>query len=98
LVKRRRRGIRSPVRGSIASAGYKLTGLLSTHRGEAFTSSAARPEYLDGLKKRIARRGLAVNLTAIRFRPDAALAASCGRGSRARNSMKKSSRPISCFG
>src|SRR5687767_4328563 len=30
----------------IAAAGYKLTGLLSGHRGEAFTSSAATPEYL----------------------------------------------------
>jgi sugar phosphate isomerase/epimerase len=57
----------------MAAAGYKLTGLLSGHRGEAFTSSAATPEYLDGLKKRIAQRGLAVNLMAIRFRPDAAL-------------------------
>lgn len=57
----------------MAAAGYKLTGLLSGHRGEAFTSSAATPEYLDGLKKRIAQRGLAVNIMAIRFRPDAAL-------------------------
>jgi sugar phosphate isomerase/epimerase len=58
----------------IAAAGYKLTGLLSVHTGEAFTSSAATPEYLDGLKKRIAQRGLAVNMTVIRFKPDAALA------------------------
>ncbi|HWW00817.1 MAG TPA: sugar phosphate isomerase/epimerase [Candidatus Acidoferrum sp.] len=57
----------------IAAAGYKLTGLLSGRRGEAFTSSAATPEYLDGLKKRIAQRGLAVNMTAIRFRPEAGL-------------------------
>jgi sugar phosphate isomerase/epimerase len=57
----------------IAAAGYKLTGLLSTHRGEAFTSSTATPEYLDALKQRIARRGLAVNMTAIRFQPDAPL-------------------------
>ncbi|HTL16634.1 MAG TPA: sugar phosphate isomerase/epimerase [Patescibacteria group bacterium] len=58
----------------IAAAGYKVTGLLSGHRGEAFTSSQATPEYLDGLKKRISRRGLLVNMTAIRFRPEAALA------------------------
>jgi sugar phosphate isomerase/epimerase len=58
----------------IAAAGYKLTGLLSVHHGEQFTSSAATPEYLDGLKKRIAQRGLAVNMTAIRFRPEAPLA------------------------
>ena len=38
----------------IKAAGYKLTGLLSAHKGEAFTSSAATPEYLDGLKKRSA--------------------------------------------
>src|SRR5215469_3366938 len=55
----------------IAAAGYKLTGLLSSHRGEAFTSSKASPEYLDGLKKRIGQRGLAVNMTAIHFRPEA---------------------------
>ena len=58
----------------IAAAGYKLTGLLTGQKGEAFTSSAATPEYLDGLKKRIAQRGLAVNMTAIRFKPAAALA------------------------
>jgi len=57
----------------IAAAGYKLTGLLSGHRGEAFTSSKATPEYLDGLKKRIAQRGLTVNMTAIHFRPEAEL-------------------------
>ncbi|HZR17481.1 MAG TPA: sugar phosphate isomerase/epimerase [Verrucomicrobiae bacterium] len=58
----------------IAAAGYKVTGLLSGHRGEHFTSSAATPEYLDGLKKRITQRGLTVNMTAIRFRPEAELA------------------------
>jgi sugar phosphate isomerase/epimerase len=57
----------------IQTAGYKFTGLLSGQSGEAFTSSAATPEYLDGLKKRIALRGLAVNMTAIRFKPNAAL-------------------------
>ena len=58
----------------IQAAGYKLTGLLSGQRGEAFASSAATPEYLDALKKRIAQRWLAVNMTAIRFKPDGALA------------------------
>src|SRR5688572_32385402 len=57
----------------IKSAGYKLTGLLSGHRGEAFTSSAATPEYLESLKKRIAERDLFVNMTAIRFKPEAPL-------------------------
>src|SRR5688500_13701312 len=55
----------------IAAAGYKLTGLLSGQRGEAFTSFGATPEYLETLKKRIAQRGLAANMTAIRFRPEA---------------------------
>src|SRR6187549_3172945 len=58
----------------IAAAGYKLTGLLTGQKDEAFTSSAATPEYLDGLKKRVAQRGLSVNVTAIRFKPDAPLA------------------------
>jgi sugar phosphate isomerase/epimerase len=57
----------------MAAAGYKITGLLSSHRGEVFTASRATPEYLDGLKKRIGQRGLAVNVTAIHFQPDAAL-------------------------
>ena len=57
----------------IAAAGYKVTGLLSGQRGEAFTSSGATPEYLEALRKRIAQRGLVVNMTAIRFRPEAAL-------------------------
>ena len=59
----------------IAAAGYKLTGLLSGHRGEVFTASSATPGYLDSLKKRLSQRGLAVNVTAIHFRPDAALEA-----------------------
>jgi sugar phosphate isomerase/epimerase len=58
----------------IKEAGYKLTGLLSTHKGEVFTSAAATPEYLGALKKRIAQRGLSVNMTAIRLKPDVALA------------------------
>jgi sugar phosphate isomerase/epimerase len=58
---------------SIAAAGYTLTGLLSSHRGEVFTASSATPDYLDRLKRRIAQRGLAVNVTAIHFRPEDAL-------------------------
>lgn len=56
----------------IKEAGYKLTGLLSTHKGEAFTLSNATPEYLDGLRRRISQRGLGVNMTAIRLRPNEA--------------------------
>jgi len=58
----------------IAAAGYKLTGLLTGQRGEAFTSSAATPEYLDTLKKRIAQHGLSVNMTVVQFKPGAPLA------------------------
>ena len=58
----------------VKAAGYKLTGLLTGQRGEAFTASAATPEYLHGLKKRIAQRGLTANMTAIHFRPEATLA------------------------
>jgi sugar phosphate isomerase/epimerase len=57
----------------IAAAGYKLTGLLTDQRGEAFTSSDATPEYLDSLKKRITQRGLAVNMTVVHFGPGAPL-------------------------
>ena len=57
----------------IKAAGYKLTGLLTGQRGEAMTSANATPEYLDSLKKRSAQRGLAVNMTAIRFKQDGAL-------------------------
>jgi sugar phosphate isomerase/epimerase len=58
----------------IKTAGYKLTGFLTGQRGEAFTSSAATPDYLDRLKKRLTQRGLTANMTVIRFRPEAALA------------------------
>src|ERR1044072_8379433 len=58
----------------IKAAGYKVTGFLTDQRGEAFTSSAATPDYLESLKKRIAQRGLRANMTTIRFRPAAALA------------------------
>lgn len=52
----------------VAQAGYKTTGLLTGQGGEAFTSSAATPEYLANLKKRIVQRGLTVNMSVIRFR------------------------------
>jgi len=58
----------------IKVAGYNLTGLLTGQGGEVFTSSAATPQYLDALKKRIARRGLSVNMTVVRFKPGAPLA------------------------
>lgn len=57
----------------IAAAGYQLIGLISPQQGEAFTSSAATPEYLEGLKKRIMQRGQMANVAAIQFRPTAPL-------------------------
>ncbi len=59
----------------IAKAGYKITGFLTPQGGEAFTSSAATPEYLANLKKRIAQRGLTANMTTIRFKQDGPLEA-----------------------
>ena len=56
----------------IKAAGYSLTGLLTPHKGEDF-SSAATTEYLDSLKKRLAARGLTANMSAIRFKPAAPL-------------------------
>ena len=48
------------------AAGYATTGLLSRTRDEAFIGAAATPEYLDGLKKRIASSGLTANMGALR--------------------------------
>jgi len=53
----------------IKAAGYKLTGLLTRPgKDEPFIASDATPEYLANLKKRIAARGLAVNMGALRTR------------------------------
>lgn len=49
----------------IKAAGYKITGLLTPFKGEAFIGSAATPEYLDALKQKIAARGLKANMGAI---------------------------------
>jgi sugar phosphate isomerase/epimerase len=58
----------------IKAAGYGLTGLLTTTKDEPFTTSPATPEYLDALKKKIAARNLAVNMTALRLRTTLPLA------------------------
>ncbi len=42
--------------------------------GEPFIGSDATPEYLAGLKKRIAARGLAVNMGALRIKSELPLA------------------------
>ncbi len=63
-----RRGWRNAeTRDAIKAAGYRVTGLLSGHPGEAFTGVDATPAYLDALKQRIASRGLTVNMSTLRF-------------------------------
>src|SRR5690349_16255593 len=57
----------------IAAAGYRFIGLISPQQGEAFTSSVATPDYLEGLKRRIMQRELQAIVTAIQFRPTAQL-------------------------
>jgi sugar phosphate isomerase/epimerase len=52
----------------IKAAGYKVTGLLSRTRQEPFIGAEATPEYLDGLKKKLAARGLVANMGALRVR------------------------------
>src|SRR5664280_45906 len=54
----------------IKAAGYKLTGMLTRTAKEPFIGSDATPEYLAELKKRIAARGLAVNMGALRVKFD----------------------------
>jgi sugar phosphate isomerase/epimerase len=59
----------------IKAAGYKLTGLLTRPgQDEPLIGSDATPEYLAGLKQRIAARGLAVNMGALRIKSDLPLA------------------------
>ncbi len=59
----------------IKAAGYKWTGLLTAlpGEGEIFTGSAAKPEYLEALKKKIAARGLRANMCALRLKNTLAL-------------------------
>jgi len=52
----------------IRAAGYKSTGLLSRTREEPFIGPDATPEYLSGLKNRLAASGLKVNMGALRSR------------------------------
>jgi len=54
----------------IKAAGYKLTGLLTRIAKEPLAGSDATPEYLSQLKERIAARGLAVNMAALRTKDD----------------------------
>ncbi|MBL9188993.1 MAG: sugar phosphate isomerase/epimerase [Opitutaceae bacterium] len=58
----------------IKAAGYRTTGLLTPTKADPFTASAATPEYLAALKQKIAARGLAVNMTALRVKNGVPLA------------------------
>jgi sugar phosphate isomerase/epimerase len=58
----------------IKAAGYKLTGMLTRTAKEPFIGSDATPEYLADLKKKIAARGLAVNMGALRVKSNLPLA------------------------
>ncbi|MSU57716.1 MAG: sugar phosphate isomerase/epimerase [Pedosphaera sp.] len=58
----------------IKAAGYKLTGMLTRTAKEPLIGSDATPEYLAELKKKIAARGLKVNLGALRTKNDLPLA------------------------
>jgi sugar phosphate isomerase/epimerase len=55
------------------AAGYKITGLLSRSPKEPLAGADATPAYLEGLKKRIAARGLTVNMAALRTKNELAL-------------------------
>jgi sugar phosphate isomerase/epimerase len=54
----------------IKAAGYKIVGLLRRGPKEPLSAADATPEYLQMLKKRIADRGLTVNMTALRTKND----------------------------
>src|SRR5437588_5112838 len=58
----------------IKAAGYKITGLLSRTPKEPFTGADATPEYLAELKKKIAARGLTVNMAALRTKEELPIA------------------------
>jgi len=54
----------------IKAAGFKTTGLLTRTKEEPFIGADATPEYLVGLKSRIAASGLSANMGALRSRHD----------------------------
>ena len=53
---------------AIKTAGFNTTGLLTRTKEEPFIGADATPEYLEGLKKRIAASGLTANMGALRSR------------------------------
>src|SRR5437870_8639205 len=54
----------------IKAAGFKTMGLLTRTKEEPFIGADATPEYLAGLKSRIAASGLTANMGALRSRHD----------------------------
>jgi sugar phosphate isomerase/epimerase len=60
----------------IKAAGYQTTGLLTRTKDEPFIGADATPEYLAGLKQRIAANGLKANMGALRSRHDILLSES----------------------
>ena len=55
---------------AIRAAGYATTGLLTRTEAEPFIAADASPEYLDGLKRRLAASGLTANMAALHSRHD----------------------------
>lgn len=60
---------------SIKAAGYRLTGLLTPSKDNPLNGSGATPEYLAGVKQKLAARGLKANLGSLRVKTDGPLAA-----------------------
>ena len=58
----------------IKAAGYETTGLLTRTRDEPFIAAEATPEYLAGLKQRLAASGLKATMGALHSRHDIPLA------------------------
>lgn len=56
------------VLAEVKAAGYRTIGLLSRTKDEPFIGADATPEYLAGLKRRVAASGLEANMGALRFR------------------------------
>ncbi len=54
----------------VRDAGYKVTGLLSRTKEDPFIGSEATPEYLAGLKKKLATHSLTANLGALDTKHD----------------------------
>ena len=60
----------------IKAAGYDATGLLTRTKNEPFIAAEATPEYLAGLKQRLAASGLKADMGALHSRHDIPLAES----------------------